>query len=135
MYDLKEKIDVTDTFIKELISSCWQEVESLQQQTANINADTPLGAEVVKLLKMASTNHYVLIGNLECLLDGNQAKVDNMQVIEEPAAANAKDLEGTQEQKLSDYPAEDAAFEPFEYFVDFDDPIGDPMSDKDLYGN
>ena len=25
--------------------------------------------------------------------------------------------------------------EPFEYFVDFDEPIGDPISDEDLYGN
>ena len=25
--------------------------------------------------------------------------------------------------------------EPFEYFVDFDEPNGDPISDKDLYGN
>ena len=25
--------------------------------------------------------------------------------------------------------------DPFEYFIDFEDPIGEPLKDEDLYGN
>ena len=30
---------------------------------------------------------------------------------------------------------QDEVIEPFEYFVDFDEPVGDPITDDDLYNN
>lgn len=140
MHELKEKLEVTNKFIQELISKSWQDAEALQQQAINIDSSTALGKAVVKLLCDLSTNYYVLIGCLENLLDGNPEALETEtvpQVMEEPKPSY-EDVNGyaTEPDLLPDTAASEYTnFEPFEYFVDFDDPIGDPMSDKDLYGN
>lgn len=140
-YNLKEKIKVTEEFLNELISKSWQETEAIQQQIANIDTSTKLGIEVSKLLKNTCTNYYVIIGCLEALAENpNNAGTDltepvtlqnttEPKVFDEPVIIEEEPKETT---NLSTEHSED--FEPFEYFVDFDEPTGDPLSDKDLYG-
>ena len=143
-YNLKDKIVVDETFISDLIAKNWQEVESLQQQAANIDTSTKLGAEIEKLLKNTCTNYYVLIGCLENLADG--AEVTSVEVPAEAVEPEVKsdpqpesDFEFGEAKILVDsddlYRVPEEDFEPFEYFVDFEDPVGDPLTDKDLYNN
>lgn len=140
-YNLKEKLVVTEEYLNDLISKSWLETEAIQQQIANIDASTKLGAGVVKILKNACTNYYVLIGCLEALAE-NPNSIEITGVGQET-------FQNTTEQKVFDEPAEATEapkeilslpvesndnFEPFEYFVDFEEPSGDPLSDEDLYG-
>ena len=139
-YNLKEKIEITPAFIEDLISKSWQEVESVQQQIANVNTSTKLGNEVAKLLKNMCTNHYVLIGCLEALMDEPadvEANTDSSAMIADKQTAIEATVDEVQElmTDIANEPIEaDPNFEPFEYFVDFDEPTGDPLSDEDLYG-
>lgn len=137
-YNLKEKLEITPDFLEELISKSWQEAESLQQQIANIDSSTKLGEEVTKLLKNMCTSHYVLIGCLEMLADGTE--VFGSIGAAEPTVTELPEQETQNIDKLEPDMLEIQApienngnFEPFEYFVDFDEPIGDPLSDEDLY--
>lgn len=140
-YNLKDKIVVDETFISDLIAKNWQEVESLQQQVANIDTSTKLGAKMAELLKNTCTSYYVLIGCLENLADG--AEVSPVDLPAEPEVKSNPQLEPDFEfgeveilvdsDDLYRVPEED--FEPFEYFVDFDEPTGEPLTDKDLYNN
>lgn len=141
-YTLKEKITVTEDFINELISKSWQETETIQQQIANIDTSTRLGAEVAKLLKNTCTTYYVLIGCLEALLE-NPEVIDS-EAVEQPVVQNNAESEAIEDELAAEYtPYKGTSnaqiittdnFEPFEYFVDFDEPSGEPLSDKDLYG-
>jgi hypothetical protein len=140
-YNLKEKIEVTEEFLNEFIAKSWQETETLQQQIANIDTSTKLGIEVAKLLKNTCTTYYVLIGCLEALAEN--PKTSEIVVDESETLQNTNELEVSEEPITLENETEDAIslpikaaadFEPFEYFVDFDEPSGDPLSDKDLYG-
>ena len=140
-YTLKEKIEVTKEFLTELIAKSWHETETIQQQAANIDTSTWLGAEVVKLLKNTCTNYYVLIGCLEALLDNpNNAGTDavepvTLQNTAEPKVFDEPVIIEEEPEETTNLPTERSEdFEPFEYFVDFDEPAGEPLSDKDLYG-
>jgi hypothetical protein len=141
MYNLKDKIEVTKEFLNDLIVKNWQEAESIQQQMANIDTSTPLGTEAVRLLKNACTNYYVLIGCLENLLETpNMEYRSTSKQIKEytPKALDAQALPEQEPEEFLVSPVDakqDDNFEPFEYFVDFDEPSGDPLSDDDLYGN
>ena len=140
-YELKDKIQVTEALLNELISKYWQEAELVQQQINNIDTNTALGAKVAKLLKNACTNCFVTIGCLETLADNPEAAIEisTVPVVEpepcqtepeshhEPSAEQVIAVTGQEAEEV-------ASFEPFEYFVDFDEPSGDPLSDKDLYG-
>jgi hypothetical protein len=146
-YNLKDKIVVTDDFLNDLITKSWQESEAIQQQVANIDTSTRLGAEVARLLKNTCTNYYILIGCLENLAensDKNYLDTAEQNMSELPQRADkpkACDVAQESEQESEDFLVTPEAydqnnnFEPFEYFVDFDEPSGDPLSDKDLYGN
>lgn len=136
-YNLKEKIEVNEEFLNELIAKSWQETEAIQQQVANIDTSTKLGAEVAKLLKNTCTNHYILIGCLEALAENPKSaeEVETLQNTDElkvPEETIPLENETAMPASLRAEAAVD--FEPFEYFVDFDEPFGDPVSDKDLYG-
>ena len=137
-YELKNKITVTEEFLNELIAKSWQEAESLQQQIANIDISTRLGAEVVNILKNTCTNTYVLIGCLEALLDNNELKPDIQEIDDLPRYTSIElDYENNPVETIAE-PTNDPtevkqSFEPFEYFVDFDEPSGEPLTDDDLY--
>lgn len=151
-YCLKDKILITKDFLHELESKSWQEIEVLQNQIANI-ADNEENATVLQLLKSLLTSYYVFIGGLENLTNNDllsQSAVykdlsitDNSQPLEPVAVADVPKelLDGTFEVspstqviKTPQNVEEETIFEPFEYFVDFDEPSGEPISDEDLYG-
>lgn len=134
---LTEKLVVTDTFLADLIDKSWQEIEHLQTQIANIEA-TEASAEVVHLLKQLLTNYYVFVGGLENINDGNSTTTPN--IVDMTSTKNQPvpmpmetEPEITFEDQLMITPEDTQVdSEPFEYFVDFDEPIGDPLTDKDL---
>ena len=86
------------------------------------------------------TNYYVLIGCLEALMDEPadvEAVIEPSVMIADEQTAIEASVDEVQELTtgVADEPAkENPNFEPFEYFVDFDEPAGDPLSDEDLYG-
>lgn len=142
-YNLKDKIEITADFLNELITKSWQEVETIQQQIANIDSSSQLGAEVSKLLKNVCTGYYTLIGCLEDAAEEPSAIKLATKAVNEPVTEvlqNRSDefdaeVVNTETSTLNIATIVDVKqdFEPFEYFVDFDEPIGDPLSDKDLY--
>lgn len=145
-YALKDKLSITKEFLSDLEMKCWQEIEHLQSQIANIE-ETEENLKVLQLLKNLLTSYYVFTGGLENLSNERATtKVMNCpkQVETEIKVANAVEPEVSYDDIYEDdlfepvaVEKQDAAdeIEPFEYFVDFDEPIGDPLSDEDLYGN
>lgn len=139
-YNLKEKIEITTSFVEELISKSWQDAEAIQHQIANLDTSTELGREVVKLLKNMCTSHYVLIGCLETLIDSPEkftattADQDNTAANEQIVISNKPGSTPTVAVEASNELTDRTSFEPFEYFVEFDEPVGVPLSDEDLYG-
>jgi hypothetical protein len=142
-YTLKDKLIITKDFLKDLEEKSWQEIEHIQHQLTNID-EKPENAGLIKLLKNLLTSHYIFTGGLENLeseayTSGISNKIDDKKeavpevdkttdedcladiAFDEPAAKTSE--------PVSDY------VEPFEYFVDFDDPIGEPLTDEDLYNN
>lgn len=138
-YTLKDKISITKDFLDDLTNKSWQEIEHLQNQIANIKA-SPENAEVIKLLKNLLTSYYVFAGGLENLTDvetyeasepapeRGSVEVDTEIETELPIENSAND---SFNKDVSMEPEEIS--EPFEYFVDFDEPIGAPLTDDDLY--
>ncbi len=145
-YTLKDKITITKDFLSDLEMKSWQEIEHLQSQIANIDA-TEENLKVIQLLKNLLTSYYVFTGGLENLSDEKATtKVMNCpkQVDTETKVAKAIEPEVSYDDIYEDDLFEPVAvekqdvvneIEPFEYFVDFDEPIGEPLSDEDLYGN
>lgn len=147
-YNLKDKIIVNDEFLTDLIAKSWHEADAIQQQINNIDTSTKLGIEVAALLKSLCTSYYVLTGCLENLSDAtpdeplvintNAITVDTLPdepIQDEPKIANT-DPEFYDDFLTGTIPVakHEKDFEPFEYFVDFDEPTGAPLSDEDLYG-
>lgn len=135
--NLETKIDVNKSFIDELIANGWQEIENLQKQISAINSNSDNGSLVLKFLNSLLTSYYVFTGNLENL-DNINVSTNNV-IIDNSALNNDKSVvEPIEDAEPVDVVTTVAAakdnFEPFEYFVDFDEPIGTPLSDEDLYG-
>lgn len=145
-YTLKDKLTITKDFLSDLEMKSWQEIENLQAQIANIE-ETEENYKLIQLLKNLLTSYYVFTGGLENLSDEKTtAKVMNChkQVETEIKVVKAIAPEVSYDDICEDDLFEPVAaekqdgvdeIEPFEYFVDFDEPIGDPISDEDLYGN
>lgn len=142
-YTLKDKIQITKEFLTDLEMKSWQEIEHLQNQIANIEASEE-STQVIQLLKNLLTSYYVFAGGLENLSDSNIACSaheikDNVEVEKELTSVNPAKIE------IEIEPEFDANFfepqteeelpdsEPFEYFVDFEEPVGEPLTDDDLY--
>lgn len=132
---LKDKIKIDNNFINDLIAKSWQESESIQNQINSIEVDSPQAAKVVKLLKDLLTGYYVFTGCLESLdqepitvIEPEPSSAEEpISIPEEPTdeeVSDIKAIEGLDNETIS---------EPFEYFVDFDEPTGDPLTDDDLY--
>ena len=138
-YTLKDKLNITNDFIEELTNKGWQEIEHIQSQISNLS-DTAEGKKVAKLLNNLLTSYYVFIGCLE------NFDITDTKPVEEPITTlPEEDVEVVIEEepeivetpKVVEEPIENAfaVTDPFEYFVDFDDPIGEPLTDKDLYND
>ena len=137
-YSLKNKISVTKDFLEEMTSKSWQEIESLKSQISSIAGATEQDKALVQLLDTLLTNYYVFTGCLENLITdfdnmpSNSCEpiaIENIPIEVEPAVLTKSSNEVV-EPAISD---EIEDFEPFEYFVDFDEPVGEKLTDEDLY--
>lgn len=141
-YTFEEKIVVTRELLEDIAAKSWQEIESLQGQISNLAKDAG-GDALSKLLKNLLTSYYIFVGGLENLSTGT-IETQNCTDVQDDVTL----LATNQKAELNDVvsiPQDDIVhecpitntdnFEPFEYFVDFDEPSGKPLSDEDLYGN
>lgn len=132
--ELKEKIPVTDKLLKELADKSWLEIEYLQTQLKNLDDDQKLQ----QLLNNLITSYYVFIGGLENLQAGDDLLA--VETSEESDILKSTVFDEVDTVSLSDFYKDEAStsenqvVEPFEYFVDFDEPVGKPISDEELYG-
>ena len=135
-YELKNKITITKELLNDLETKSWQEIEYLQTQIANL-AEDPVNYKLKTLFKNLLTSYYVFAGGVETLASAPDAEIT---IFNEPASKAQEDQVPAIE-PIDDIIPEDtntiddsAVSEPFEYFVDFDEPVGAPISDEDLYG-
>ena len=138
-FDLKQKLAVDKTVINDLIAKSWQESDNIQTQIESIEQGSDLASKtVLDALNGLLTSYYVFAGRLESLLTDLDKKdlIDTdfkkINDITEPAELDISLKETEPEIEKCPNKA-DKAFEPFEYFVDFDDPVGKPLTDADLY--
>lgn len=131
-YTLKDKLDATKDFIEELTEKGWQEIEYLQSQLTNL-ADTEESKKVGKLLNSLLTSYYVFVGGLENL-DNSESYTVSAEPNIEPCLEPESYENVVTNTSLVPEDKQDYA-EPFEYFVDFEEPTGDPITDDDLYNN
>lgn len=146
-YSLKDKIHVTKEFLDEVTSKSWQEIEYLQNQISNIEAVTEQDKKFVQLLNSLLTNYYIFIGGIENLSSNDIS--DKATITNKPADAQellihdeVETFDGAFTPDLLNSASKiqisndaEVGYEPFEYFVDFDEPIGEKLTDEDLYGN
>jgi hypothetical protein len=149
---LKDKIKADKSFISDLIAKSWEDSESIQNQINSIEVDSATAEKVVQLLKELLTSYYVFTGCLENLENEPIEVIKPKTVVPEPivvpetavkaeipeyrVSADNVDIDATVTSFNSTYNDEiytDTTSEPFEYFVDFDDPVGEPLTDDDLY--
>ncbi len=143
-YTLKDKLTITKDFLKDLEEKSWLEIEHLQNQIANIE-DTAENKALIQLLKNLLTGYYIFVGGLENLdsnITTNKAidkvlpeKEDTPKVVGTADDDYLADLVFDEPAIEKSEPVINDYSEPFEYFVDFDEPIGDPLTDDDLYNN
>ena len=144
--ELKDKIKITDEYLQELISKSWHESENLQRQIKALSVISSKDAKVVELLKQLLTNYQIFIGCLEGLSEETFEEVKTKAVLpefeSEPVVSEVViDESLTDEITFLETNSTDTLLEsvevqePFEYFVDFDDPVGEPITDKDLYND
>lgn len=138
-FDLKQKLAVDKTVINDLIAKSWQESDNIQTQIESIEQGSDLASKtVLDALNGLLTSYYVFAGRLESLLTdlGKKDLIDTdfkkINDITEPAELDISLKETEPEIEKCPNKA-DKAFEPFEYFVDFDDPVGKPLTDADIY--
>ena len=134
---LKDKIKVDKNFIDDLITKSWQDSESIQSQIDSIEVDSVIATKTVKLLKDLLTSYYVFTG---CLENIENESIDMIKVEPAPVVVEVPKVIPEKPVKvvapkvdiLPELNYETEA-EPFEYFVDFDEPTGEPLTDDDLY--
>lgn len=133
---LKDKIKIDENFIDDLIAKSWQDSESIQNQIDSIEVDSAVAAKIVKLLKDLLTSYYVFTGCLENIENESIdiIKAEPVPVVEAPKIIPEKPVKvaAPEVDILPELDYETEA-EPFEYFVDFDEPTGEPLTDDDLY--
>ena len=149
-YTLKDKLTANKDFLTELVDKSWLEIEHLQAQIANID-NTDENTKLIQLFKNLLTSYYIFIGGLENL--NSEEIAVKSEAIKEPTIEPKKEDTPEVANSIDDDYLADLVFdeptvekseyehaindysEPFEYFVDFDDPVGDPLTDDDLYNN
>jgi hypothetical protein len=143
-YALKDKLSITKDFLKDLEEKSWLEIEHLQNQITNIE-DNAENKALIQLLKNLLTGYYIFVGGLENL-DSNITTNKAIDAVLPGKEDTPKVVDTTDDDYLADLVFDEPVIEksepvindysePFEYFVDFDEPIGDPLTDDDLYNN
>jgi hypothetical protein len=135
---LKSKIDITKDFLNDLIAKSWTEIEQLQNQLNNIEANEE-AYNVRRLLENLLTSYYVFVGGLENLTDKKTPETlstapETLDISEPNELLPEENIPVVDLTGLAIEPDKSEDFEPFEYFVDFEDPSGDPITDEELYG-
>ena len=158
-YVLKDKIQADAEFLNSLAAKSWQEIENLKNIVSNLDNSSVKASNLKYLLNNLVTNYYVFIGGLENLTGDEEASnesnniglkteisKDNLEITGKSVLAPKEGpvLETAVELRQPAAPLVEFEidkghtadnFEPFEYFVDFDEPLGEAISDEDLYGN
>lgn len=152
---MPHKVKIDRAFINDLIAKSWEDSESIQNQIACIEIDSDTAAKTVKLLKDLLTSYYIFTGCLEALetepintIEPEVSAPETPETIpEEPIEVNTPEYAIPADEidlaapvtnfnsTHDDARYTDITSEPFEYFVDFDEPVGEPLTDKDLYNN
>ena len=134
---LKDKVKIDNTYIKDLITKSWQDSESIQNQINSIEIDSTQAAKIVKLLKDLLTSYYVFTGCLENLeFEHEPENSPGPEPIQQEEPVSISEVSTVEPVSVIDTLGEidiETVSEPFEYFVDFDEPIGEPLTDDDLY--
>ena len=145
-YELKNKISITKDLLNEIQSKGWQEIEHLQAQITNL-AEGSTNDKLRKLFNNLLTSYYVFVGGIETLTEEpieNAITASTKNEVEDSVEKVEQEIliddHETQDDNENDYVPKDddisiEVSEPFEYFIDFDDPIGEPITDEDLYNN
>lgn len=144
---LVDKIVIDKGYLSELVAKTWHDIEGLQSQIASLNSEDSKTAEVKKLLNNLLTSYYVFTGCAENILTdfdsiiidkpvqstaSDEMNTSNNEIAIETDSDNFEVIAQNEYSELEVLP-EDDDFEPFEYFVDFDEPVGEKITDEDLY--
>ena len=142
-YELKDKITTTKELLSELEMKGWKEIEHLQTQIAILGEGTA-NDKLRQLFKNLLTSYYIFTGGIETLL--SEPTQEATEPIEQKPEIKTDPIvdELVITEPINDFKSEDSednyntkdyeGSESFEYFIDFDDPKGEPLSDEDLYG-
>ena len=138
------------TFITSFVSRGWEEVGMLKEQIKALKEEFGgKGIEKIEEIFQGLIDAYLInIGQLELFLHENDyVEVPEIEEekAEEPVEEENEEVEETEEEVEIDDEVEvevepqkvvknvPADFEAFEYFVDFDEPEGEALTDDDLY--
>lgn len=145
------------TFITSFVSRGWEEVGMLKEQIKALKAEFKNVDKIEEILQGLIDAYLINIGQLELFLHENEyvevpaiEETSDKKEDEEVSTSEEESEEVEPEVKVIEVeaPAEESEpegrvvmqpapkdFEAFEYFVDFDDPTGDPLTDDDIYDN
>ena len=149
---MQEELPIT--FITSFVSRGWEEVGMLKEQIKALKSEFKNIDKIEEILQGLIDAYLINIGQLELFLhDNDYVEVPNIE--EQEAESKALEKEDIEDEDIedeeiedvikieTDKPEEDEApiimhqapkdFEAFEYFVDFDEPSGDALTDDDLY--
>lgn len=129
-----DSISINSKFLENMLNQGWLEIENLQGQINSLKEDESMQA-VSKLLTKLLTSYYIFVGGLETLIDNTNSINDPEETsVETKNTTYTNDkVQDTDISKDLNTSSNDDVFEPFEYFVDFDEPSGIALTDEDLY--
>ena len=136
------KIKIDQNFLNDLINKSWLDSESIQNQINSIEMDSVEANNVIGALKNLLTSYYIFTGCLENIASNKDTtifevghKADTIESSQKEEPLKITNTKDNFLPEVEDEPTIDEVSEPFEYFVDFEDPIGEPLTDEDLYNN
>lgn len=134
-----DKVTVDNDLLNDIITKTWHDIENIKSQIEMLDNTDAKTVEFKKLLNTLLTNYYIFVGCIENIItDFDDAK----QVVEPQETEEIKNIENistaepysiTTNNTQYDLKVHEDNFEPFEYFVDFDEPFGEKITDEDLY--
>ena len=138
------KIVIDKGYLNELINKNWQDIENLQRQINSLSDEDIKTVELKKLLNNLLTSYYVFTGCVENSLANfdnsvysdiiNQSTLNIKSDAINEIETDAEDIINPIDSNVNSYNniASKDDFEPFEYFVDFDEPVGEKPTDEDI---
>lgn len=132
------KIVIDKGYLNELINKNWQDIENLQRQINSLSDEDFKTIELKKLLNNLLTSYYVFTGCTENILANFDDKISSNIIAQDNLNIESNIVNKIETNMVNpiDYNInscnKETDFEPFEYFVDFDDPIGEKPTDEDI---